>query len=104
MFWFEESIRITPELAQSLKMLLALPVVGMYCSIGAMLLGLFIVAYVGALKLVARVQWSTFRSWKGRESKKKSNKVVLHDEKTCPLMPPVTTGEHNSKMADISVT
>ena len=104
MIWLEESIRITPELAQSLKMLLALPVVGMYCSIGAVLLGLFIVAYVGALKLVARVQWSTFRSWKGRESKKKSNKVVLHDEKTCPLMPPVTTGEHNSKMADISVT
>ena len=65
MFWFEESIRITPELAQSLKMLLALPVVGMYCSIGAMLLGLFIVACVGALKVVARVRWSVFRSWKG---------------------------------------
>lgn len=65
MLWFEESVKITPELAQSLKMLLALPVVGMYCSIGALLLGLFIVAYVGALKVVARVQWSRFRSWKG---------------------------------------
>jgi len=65
MFWFEESVKITPELAQSLKMLLALPVVGMYCSIGALLLGLFIVVYVVALKVVARVQWSMFRSWKG---------------------------------------
>jgi len=65
MFWFEESVKITPELVQSLKMLLALPVVGMYCSIGAVLLGLFIVAFIGALKVVARVQWSMFQSWKG---------------------------------------
>jgi hypothetical protein len=63
--WFEESVKITPELAQSLKMLLALPVVGMYCSIGALLLGLFIVAFVGAFKFVARVQWGMFRSRKG---------------------------------------
>jgi hypothetical protein len=45
-------------------MLLALPVVGMYCSIGALLLGLFIVAFIGALKVVARVRWSMSRSWK----------------------------------------
>jgi hypothetical protein len=64
-FWFEESVKITPELAQSIKMLLALPVVGMYCSIGALLLGLFIVAFVSALKVVARVQWSVFPCWKG---------------------------------------
>lgn len=63
--WFQESIKITPELAQPLKMLLALPVVGMYCSIGALLLGLFIVTFVGTLKVVARVQWSVFRSCKG---------------------------------------
>ena len=63
--WFEESIQITPELAQPLKMLLALPVFGMYCSIGALVLGLFIVTVVGALKVVARVQWGMFRSWKG---------------------------------------
>jgi hypothetical protein len=65
MFWFEESAKITPEHAQSVKMLLALPVVGMYCSIGALLLGLFIVVFIGALKVVARVQWSMFRSCKG---------------------------------------
>jgi hypothetical protein len=65
MLWFEESAKITPELVQSLKMLLALPVVGMYCSIGALLLGLFIVAFVGALKIVAKVEWTMLRSWKG---------------------------------------
>lgn len=29
---------------------------------------------------------------------------MFYDEKTCPLMPPVATGDDNSKMADISVT
>jgi CD36 family. len=64
MFWFEESAKITPELAQSLKMLLALPVVGTYCSYAALLLGLLIMVFVGALKVTARLQWSMIRSWK----------------------------------------
>lgn len=104
MLWFEENVKIPPELAQSLKMLLALPVVGMYCSIGALLLGLFIVVFVGAPKVMARVQWSLFPSCKRKEAKKKPYTVMFYDEKTCPLMPPVATGDDNSKMADISVT
>jgi hypothetical protein len=39
-----------------------------------------------------------------KEAKKKFNKVVFYDEKACPLMLPVTTGDDNSTMADISVT
>jgi hypothetical protein len=104
MFWFEESVKITPELAQHLKMLLALPVVGMYCSIGTLLLGLFIVTFVGALKIVPSIQWSMFRSCKGKEGKEKFNNVVFYDEKTCPLMLPVTIEDDNSKKADISFT
>jgi hypothetical protein len=102
--WFEESIKITPELAQHLKMLLALPVVGMYSSIGTLLLGLFIVTFVVALKIVPRVQWSMFRSCKGKEGKENFNNVEFYDEKTCPLMLPVTIEDDNSKKADISIT
>jgi hypothetical protein len=65
MLWFEESVQITPELSQSLKMLLALPVVGMYYSFGALLLGLFIVVFVGAFRVLARIQWSFFRYCEG---------------------------------------
>jgi hypothetical protein len=64
-FWFEESVQITPELAKSLKMLLALPVVGTYVSFGILLLGLLIVVFVGGLKVIARLHRSLFRYWKG---------------------------------------
>jgi hypothetical protein len=76
----------------------------MYSSIGTLLLGLLIVAFVVAFKMLARVQWSMFRSCKGKEGKEKLNNVVFYDEKTCPLMLPVTIEDDNSKMADISVT
>lgn len=103
MLWFEESVQITPELAQPLKMLLALPVVGMYCSLGALLLGLFILVFVGAFRVLARIQWSFFRYCEGKGAKKTSNKIVYYDEKSCPLMSPVTIVDENSKMADITI-
>lgn len=102
MLWFEESAIMTPELAQSLKMLLALPDVGMYCSYGVLLLGLFIMAFVGALKLMARVQWRMIRSCKGKKVKKNSNSFVLYDEKACPLVPTDTTVDDKSRLADSS--
>jgi hypothetical protein len=63
--WIEERAQITPEVAQPLKILLAVPVAGSYCSIGAVLLGLIIAVSVGALRVLPRVQWSILRSWKG---------------------------------------
>jgi hypothetical protein len=65
MLWFEESVKITPELANSLRMLLALPTVGMYFSLGILLLGLFILLFVVMLKVVVRPQWDLVRSWNG---------------------------------------
>jgi hypothetical protein len=61
MIWFEERVRITPELAESVKMLLAVPVVGMYVSVSFLLLGLLILAFPALPKILARIK----RSWSG---------------------------------------
>jgi hypothetical protein len=59
MIWFEECVRITPEFAEAVRMLLAVPVVGMYCSVGFLLLGLLILAFPVLPKILGR----TKRSW-----------------------------------------
>lgn len=57
MMWFEEGVRITPELAQSLRLLLVLRVVGLYISMGLVLLGLIMLA-VTLPKNLGRVLWN----------------------------------------------
>jgi hypothetical protein len=57
MLWFEESVKITPEFADRLRLLLLLPAVGLYCSVGLVLLGLIMMAVIAVPKSLGTVRW-----------------------------------------------
>lgn len=103
MMWFEECVRINPEFAESLRMLLAVPVVGMYCSVSFLLLGLLILAFPALPKIMARTKRSLSRRRKGTQAVERSNQEVFSNENILPLMSPVTPDEGNSKNADVIV-
>jgi hypothetical protein len=58
MMWFEERATITPELAANLKLLLTLPVMGLYCSLGLTLLGIVMLAFNFLPRLLKSENWT----------------------------------------------
>jgi hypothetical protein len=58
MMWFEERATITPDLAASLRLLLMLPVIGLYCSTGLVCLGIVIVAIQFVPRILRSEKWT----------------------------------------------
>jgi hypothetical protein len=58
MMWFEERATITPDLAASLKLLLMLPTMGLYCSLGLVLVGIVTVALQCVPRILKREKWT----------------------------------------------
>jgi hypothetical protein len=58
MMWFEERATVTPELAGNLSLLLSLPAVGRYCSMGLLLLGIGILGLSLAPRILRSEKWA----------------------------------------------
>jgi hypothetical protein len=58
MLWFEERATISPEIAADLRLLLMLPIMGLYCSLGLVLLGIFILALHFLPRILTRDNWT----------------------------------------------
>lgn len=58
MMWFEQRATLTPELAANLRLLLMLPVMGFYCSLGLVCLGIVIVALQFVPRILRSEKWT----------------------------------------------
>ena len=58
MLWFEQRATISPEIAADLLLLLMLPVVGLYCSLGLVLLGIVILALLVLPRIMRSDNWT----------------------------------------------
>jgi hypothetical protein len=58
MMWFEERATMTPDLASSLRLLLMLPVMGLYSSLGLVCLGMVIVAIQVLPRILKSEKWT----------------------------------------------
>jgi hypothetical protein len=58
MMWFEQRAKITPDLAANLRLLLTLPVMGLYCSLGLICLGIIIVALQFVSRILKSEKWT----------------------------------------------
>jgi hypothetical protein len=58
MLWFEERATVTPEIAADLLLLLMLPIIGLYCSLGLVLLGIVILALHFLPRILRSDDWT----------------------------------------------
>jgi hypothetical protein len=58
MLWFEERATITSEIAADLHLLLILPIIGLYCSLGLVLLGIVILALQFLPRILRSDDWT----------------------------------------------
>ena len=58
MMWFEERATVSPEIAADLRLLLMLPIVGLYCSLGLVLLGIVILALQFLPRVLRSDDWT----------------------------------------------
>ncbi|XP_069695590.1 protein croquemort-like isoform X2 [Periplaneta americana] len=89
MMWFEERATITPELAASIKLLLMLPVVGLYCALGLILVGVVIIVFSFLPKIMRRNRWSLSHRTRRKQTDRKPHSVVFTKDCIRPLMSPV---------------
>jgi hypothetical protein len=61
MLWFEERATVSPEIAADLRLLLMLPVIGLYCSLGLVLLGIVILALHFVPRILSSDKWTVPR-------------------------------------------
>ncbi|XP_021916761.1 protein peste-like isoform X2 [Zootermopsis nevadensis] len=84
--WFEESVRITPELAGKLKLLLALPAIGLFFSVGLILLGLVVLAVATVPRALRNMQWRLLRHRKEKVATRRRYQVSFLNENSRPLV------------------
>jgi hypothetical protein len=58
MLWFEERVTVSPEIAADLRLLLRLPAIGLYCSLGIVLLGIVILAIHFLPRILRSRNWT----------------------------------------------
>jgi len=58
MLWFEERATVTPEIAADLRLLLMLPIIGLYFSLGLVLLGIVILALQFLPRILRSDDWT----------------------------------------------
>lgn len=56
--WFEERATLTPEIAADLRLLLMLPIIGLYCSLGLVLLGIVVLALQFLPRILRSDDWT----------------------------------------------
>ena len=56
--WFEERATVTPEIAADLRLLLMLPIAGLYCSLGLVLLGIVLLALQFLPRILRSADWT----------------------------------------------
>jgi hypothetical protein len=84
MMWFEQRATITPDLAANLRLLLMLPIMGLYCSLGLVCLGIVIVALQFVPRILKSEKWTL-----PRRSERYEFAQIMHSENICeqPLSP-----------------
>ncbi|GFG38362.1 hypothetical protein Cfor_05707 [Coptotermes formosanus] len=86
MLWFEERATVSPEIAADLRLLLMLPIMGLYCSLGLVLLGIIILALHFLPRFLRSDNWTVPRRSKRNATDNKPSQIIFSRECIRPLM------------------
>jgi hypothetical protein len=85
MMWFEQRATITPELAANLRLLLMLPVMGLYCSLGLVCLSIVLVALQFVPRILKSEKWTLSRRSKRYLQLDNCERTLKRDESSTSL-------------------